>query len=93
MMMALLAQTARPESLTGWNWGLVIGIVVVAAVVSLVTPILILAWRIGNQAPKINEALERAYRNTLALADLRQTIDHALVIIAGLQRGRARLGG
>ncbi|MPZ65329.1 MAG: hypothetical protein GEU83_07340 [Pseudonocardiaceae bacterium] len=73
--------------------GFVIGIVVVMVVVALVAPILGLAGRIGKQAPMINEALQRAQRDTAALAELRTTIDHATVIIGGLQRGRSRLGG
>jgi hypothetical protein len=32
-------------------------------------------------------------QNTSALAGLRTTIEHATIIIGGLQRGRARLGG
>jgi hypothetical protein len=31
--------------------------------------------------------------NTAPLAALRTTIEHATIIIGGLQRGRARLGG
>jgi hypothetical protein len=54
---------------------------------------LVLAARIARQAPQINQALQQSYRNTLPLADLRQTIDHAEVILGGLERGRARLGG
>jgi hypothetical protein len=85
---------AENEShLFGWNLGFMIAIVVISAVVALVAPILVIAGRIGRQAPMINEALEQAYRNTLALGDLRKTIDHVVVIIGGLERGRARLGG
>jgi hypothetical protein len=32
-------------------------------------------------------------RNTAPLGALQTTIEHATIIIAGLQRGRARLGG
>jgi hypothetical protein len=73
--------------------GWVIGIVVVLAVVALVVPILLLARSIGNEAPKINDALAKAVHNTAPLAALRTTIEHATIIIGGLQRGRARLGG
>ena len=90
-MTMLLAE--HDAHLFGWNLGYVITIVVIVAVVSLVAPILVIAGRIGRQAPMINEALEQAYRNTLALGDLRKTIDHVVVIIGGLERGRARLGG
>jgi uncharacterized protein HemY len=77
----------------GWTLGLVIGLVIVVVVVALVTPILVLAYRIGKQAPQIDEALQRARVNTAALSGLNETIDHATEIIGGLQRGRARLGG
>jgi hypothetical protein len=78
---------------TDWTIGYVIGGVVVVAVVALVVPILILAKQIGDEAPKINAALEGAVTNTAPLAALRMTIEHATIIIAGLARGRARLGG
>lgn len=77
----------------GWTLGLVIGLVVVIAVVALVTPILVLAYRIGTQAKHLDEALGRARDNTAGLAGLNTTIDHATEIIGGLRRGRARLGG
>jgi hypothetical protein len=83
----------EPVDLSGWTLGLVIGLVVVVVVVALVTPILVLAHKIGTQAREIDEALGRARTNTAALAGLNETIDHATTIIGGLQRGRARLGG
>lgn len=86
-----LAQSAA--DLSGWNLGLIIGIVVVVAVVALVTPILMLAHRIGKQATAIEEALRQAETHTASLAGLRDTIDHAETIVAGLARGRTRLGG
>ena len=52
-----------------------------------------LARSIGNEAPKINDALSEAVDNTAPLGALRTTIEHATIIIGGLQRGRARLGG
>ena len=70
-----------------------IGIVIVLVVVALVVPILLLARSIGNEAPKINDALTEAVHNTAPLGALRTTIEHATIIIGGLQRGRARLGG
>jgi len=89
-----LAQTRDgAPNLFGWNLGFMIAIVVISAVVALVAPILVIAGRIGRQAVMINEALEQAYRNTLGLKDLRTTIDHAVTIVGGLERGRARLGG
>jgi uncharacterized transporter YbjL len=78
---------------TDWTIGFVIGGVVVVAVVALVVPILMLAKQVGDEAPKINAALEGAVTNTAPLAALRTTIEHATIIIAGLARGRARLGG
>jgi hypothetical protein len=94
-MMLLAEQAPGPGEahLFGWYLGFAIAIVVITIVVALVAPILVLAARIARQAPQINAALQQSYQNTLPLADLRQTIDHAEVIIGGLERGRARLGG
>ncbi|HYK71428.1 MAG TPA: hypothetical protein VEV45_26040 [Streptosporangiaceae bacterium] len=77
----------------GWTLGFVIGGVLVAVVVALVVPILLLARSIGDEAPKINAGLTGAVRNTAPLGALRTTIEYAVTIIGGLQRGRARLGG
>lgn len=87
--MHLLAQ----ESTTGWVIGYTIGIVVVIAVVALVVPILLLARSIGNRATEINDGLEDAVTNTAALSHLNTTVAAAKVIVAGLKRGRNRLGG
>jgi hypothetical protein len=84
---------AAGTSTTGWVVGYTIGIIVVIAVVALVVPILVLARSIGNEAPKINDALTEAVEHTAPLGALRTTIEHATIIIGGLQRGRARLGG
>ncbi|MEP9381676.1 hypothetical protein [Nocardioides sp. KR10-350] len=78
---------------TGWIIGFVVFAVVVLAVVALVLPILRLAHRIGDQAAAIDDSLQDSVANTAGLAGLRTTIDHAGVIVAGLARGRARLGG
>jgi len=86
------AVLAAGTSTTGWVVGYTIGIVIVLVVVALVVPILLLAKSIGDEAPKINAALEQAVHNTAPLGALRTTIDHAVTIIGGLQRGRARLG-
>jgi len=80
-------------STVGWWVGYSIGIVVVLVVVALVVPILLLARSIGDQASAINESLEESVRNTAPLGALRTTIEHATIIIGGLARGRARLGG
>ena len=84
---------AAGTSTTGWTVGYTIGIIVVLVVVALVVPILMLARSIGNEATKINDALTDAVHNTAPLGALRTTIEHATIIIGGLQRGRARLGG
>jgi hypothetical protein len=79
--------------MTGWLIGYVIAIVVVLVVVALVVPILLLAHAIGGQAKAIDDSLGESVRNTAALEQLSTTIDHAEVIVAGLARGRRRLGG
>jgi hypothetical protein len=86
---------AVPASFSSFGWilGFVIGGVIVLVVVALVVPILLLAKSIGDEAPKINGELTKAVHNTAALGGLRTTIDYAVTIIGGLQRGRARLGG
>lgn len=78
---------------TGWIIGWIVGGVVVLAVVALVTPILLLARRIGDQAARVNEPLGRTVANTAPLEGLNTTIGHAEVIVDGLGRGRTRLGG
>lgn len=77
----------------GWTLGFVIGAVLVVVVAALVVTILLLARSIGDEAQKINDGLTDAVRNTAPLGALRTTIDYAVTIIGGLQRGRARLGG
>lgn len=77
----------------GWLIGYVIGLIVVLVVVALVVPILMLARRIGNQAATIDAGLQQAVENTAALAHLSTTIESAEAIVAGLRRGRERLGG
>ncbi len=77
----------------GWLIGYLIGLVIVLVVVALVVPILVLAWRIGNQAGTILAGLQEAEKNTAGLAGLNETIESALAVIAGLKRGRTRLGG
>ena len=88
----ILAAGAHP-SYFGWWLGWIIGIVVVLVVVALVVPILLLARSIGDEATKINDSLIQAVHNTAPLGALRTTIEHATIIIAGLARGRERLGG
>ena len=89
----MTALATATGSTTGWAIGYTIGIVVVLVVVALVVPILLLAHRIGQQASAINDSLTQSVHNTAALADLNTTIDYAGAIVAGLNRGRTRLGG
>jgi pilus assembly protein TadC len=77
----------------GWYLGYGITIAVVLVVVALVVPILVLARAIGKQAKEINDSLAEAVRNTAALGELRTTIEYTETIVAGLGRGRTRLGG
>ena len=79
--------------MNGWIIGYTITVVVVLVVVALVVPILVLAASIGKEAKMINDSLTQSVTNTAALKELRTTIDHAEVIVAGLERGRTRLGG
>jgi hypothetical protein len=92
-MRALAAAAAEGSDITGWVVGYAIAIAVVLVVVALVVPILVLAYSIGNEAKMINDSLTKSVHNTAALNQLNTTIDHAEVIVAGLARGRARLGG
>jgi len=81
------------EGNTGWLIGYAVTVAVVLVVVALVVPILVLAASIGKEAKMINDSLTQSVHNTAALKGLNTTIDHAEVIVAGLARGRARLGG
>ena len=78
---------------SGWLLGYIIALVVVLVVVALVVPILLLAHKIGGQAARINAGLAGAVVNTAALKDLKTTIAYATAIVAGLNRGRKKLGG
>jgi ATP/ADP translocase len=89
----MTALAAADTSTTGWVIGYTITIVVVLVVVALVVPILVLARSIGKEAAMINDSLTESVHHTAALKELHTTIDHAEVIVAGLARGRARLGG
>jgi preprotein translocase subunit SecG len=73
--------------------GYIIATVVVLVVVALVVPILLLAHKIGGQAQRINAGLEGAVVNTAGLKGLNTTISYATAIVAGLNRGRKKLGG
>jgi hypothetical protein len=80
-------------AINGWVVGYSLTIVVVLVVVALVVPILYYAKSIGDEALMIDRSLRQSVDNTAALVDLNTTIDHAEVIVAGLKRGRERLGG
>ncbi len=84
---------AATESTAGWTIGWVIGLAVVLVVVALVVTILRLAQQIGDEATDINDGLLDAVHNTDSLKELNTTIEAAEVIVAGLHRGRVRLGG
>lgn len=84
---------AANASITGWIVGYTVAIVVVLVVVALVVPILLLARSIGQEATLINDSLNQSVRNTAALKELNTTIEHTEIIVAGLHRGRTRLGG
>ena len=87
----MTAMTVMAE--TGWTIGYTVGIVVVLVVVALVVPILLLAHKIGKQAAAIDASLRQSVTNTAGLAGLNTTIESAGTIVAGLNRGRKRLGG
>ena len=78
---------------TGWMIGWSVGLAVVLVVVVLVVAILLLAQRIGDQATDINDSLLSSVEHTAALAQLNDTNEAADAIVAGLARGRNRLGG
>lgn len=77
----------------GWAIGWWIGIAVVFVVVALVVPILYLAHQIGGQATDINDSLMTTVGQTASLGELNATNEAAEAIVAGLARGRSRLGG
>jgi hypothetical protein len=91
--LAAAVLATHSASTTSWVVGYVVTIVVVLVVVALVVPILLLARSIGKEATMINDSLTQSVHNTAALAELNTTIEHAGIIIAGLNRGRTRLGG
>lgn len=79
--------------MTGWVIGYAVGLVVVIVLVVLVVSILRLAHSIGQEATMIDTSLLESVDNTAALTKLTTTIEHAEIIVAGLHRGRTRLGG
>jgi uncharacterized membrane protein (Fun14 family) len=79
--------------MTGWVIGYAVGLVVVIVLVVLVVSILRLAHSIGQEATMIDNSLLESVDNTAALTKLTTTIEHAEIIVAGLHRGRTRLGG
>ena len=91
--LAVAGDSVGGVSTTGWWLGFTLGFLVLLVVLMLVIPILLLARSIGKEAQTIDDSLTQAVHNTAPLAALRTTIEHATIIIAGLQRGRTRLGG
>ena len=89
---ALAAGTAG-TSTTGWVVGYTIGIIIVLVVVALVVYPAASPVDRRRGAQDQFDALIEAVHNTAPLGALRTTIEHATIIIGGLQRGRARLGG
>jgi hypothetical protein len=89
----MYALAADDGGITGWVVGYVITIVVVLVVVARGVPSLVVAHSLGNEEKLINDSLTESVHNTAALKGLNTTIDHAEVIVAGLARGRTRLGG
>jgi hypothetical protein len=80
-------------SRAGWIIGWSVGLAVVLAVVVLVVAILVLAQHISERAGAINDSLTKSVHNTAALSELNTTNEAAEAIVAGLTRGRHRLGG
>ncbi|MSO40091.1 MAG: hypothetical protein EXQ66_06690 [Ilumatobacteraceae bacterium] len=77
----------------GWTIGWVVGLAVVLVVVALVVSILRLAQQIGDEATDINDSLSKSVHHTAGLRELIITNESAIAIVAGLTRGRKRLGG
>jgi len=77
----------------GWTIGWVIGLAVVLVGVGLVVKILRLAQQIGDEATDINDSLSKSVHHTAGLRELIITNESANAIVAGLTRGRKRLGG
>ena len=93
MTHAHVLAAAGQVSAQGWWLGYALGFLVLLVVLMLVIPILLMARAIGKEATMINDSLTQAVHNTAPLAALSTTIEHATIIIAGLKRGRERLGG
>lgn len=92
-LLFFLSHAPGEPHMFGWYLGAVITIAVIVVVVVLVANILQLAERIGHQARVINQPLVEARTHTEPLPKLRQTINHAEVIVDGLRRARTALGG
>lgn len=80
-------------SLTGWYVGFVLATVIIVVVVILVGSILGLARRIGVQALAVNQALDEARVNTLALWDVDKINGGVRSIIGSAEEARAALEG
>lgn len=78
---------------TGFEVGMLLGFVAVAAVVALVAVILTLASRIADQAWVAVGALDRVRETTDVLGEIEQTNGHALAILDGARTARKALTG
>jgi hypothetical protein len=68
-------------SATGWQVGLVLGIVVIAIAAVIVIAIVLLALRIARQARTAVEAVEIVRQQTEALPDIAQINDSGVRIL------------
>ena len=87
----VLAMSGTEHTL--WVTAIILGFVVVLAVAALLSILIWLVKIIDRRVVQIGGTLQAAADNTAPLGALRTTIEYATVIIGGLQRGRARLGG
>jgi hypothetical protein len=77
--------------LTGWYIGFAIAIVVIGIVVILVSAILVLARRIGEQAIEIELGLDSARGRTLPLWDVANVNEHLNQIVRRAATARSVL--
>jgi MFS superfamily sulfate permease-like transporter len=70
-------------SSTGWQVGLVLGVVVIAVAAAIVITIVLLARRIAKQAQAAEEAVEVVRRQTAELGGIARINDSGLRILHG----------
>lgn len=88
MTVGLAVEFIDEPQLGGWFAGLLIGSLIVLIVVVIVAAILAYASRIAKQSREAAEALEAAYRSTLGLWRIRETIDATVALSEGARRVR-----